>query len=121
MNSDPLQERVLAIGSMHGLLGCALVDVETGMAWKAAGGEGIQILCEAASDFWRLQMRQSKHYSEPVGEVSAQVLIHTRGRITLVRVVDTLLLVTVSREPDQVDWAQWKNSVGQLKDVATSI
>jgi hypothetical protein len=115
-----LEHQLAAIGSLDGLMGCAVVDSETGMAWQSFGGEDMQIVCEAASDFWRLQMRQPRQFSSQMGELSAQVLIHGRGRITSVKCGRSLLLVCVSREPDQVDWKQWKVLVARLRAVAAS-
>lgn len=114
MKPDALERELGAIASLQGVIGCAVVDVETGMAWKFVGGDDVQIVCEAATDFWRLHMRQSAHFEPLLGGLAAQVLMHARGRITLVRCAHPLLLVTLSKEPDHVDWAQWKARAGKL-------
>lgn len=114
MKAEALERELGAIASLEGVIGCAVVDVETGMAWKSVGGDDVQIICEAASDFWRLHLRQSAHFESHLGGLSAQVLIHARGRITLVRCAHPLLLVSLSKEPDQVDWPLWKACAGRL-------
>jgi hypothetical protein len=120
MNAVKLEAILQSMSALAGMAGCAMVDAETGMAWKTAGTEDIQVLCEAASDYWRLHTRTGGHYAPLVGELAAQVLIHTRGRITIVGCGGTLLNVCVSREPDGVDWARWKVLVGDLRKLAAS-
>lgn len=114
MNPDALERELGAIASLEGVIGCAVADVETGMAWKFVGGDEVQIICEVATDFWRLHMRQANHLEPLLGGLSAQVLMHARGRITLVRCAHPLLLVTLSKEPDHVDWPLWKACAGKL-------
>jgi hypothetical protein len=118
MTGGELERKLAAIAAMDGLIGCALVDAETGMAWTSAGGDDMQQICEAASDYWRLYMRHAKHYRS-VGELRVQVLIHATGRITIVRCAGSLLLVCVSHEPDRVDWTRWKAMVAGLRGAAT--
>lgn len=120
MTADKLEQVLQSMGALPGMTGCAMVDAETGMAWKTAGGHDIQVLCEAASDYWRLHTRSAGHYA-PLGELAAQVLIHTRGRITIVGCGGTLLNVCVSKEPDAVDWSRWKALVADLRTLAASI
>jgi hypothetical protein len=119
LNSKALQDALHAICGLDGVIGCAVVDIETGMAWKTQGPEEVQQLCESASDFWRLHLRSAGHYAL-VGGLSAQVLIHTQGRITMVRCPGSLLLVCITAEPDRVNWSRWKSLLGDLHRLAAA-
>lgn len=119
MNAGELQTHLLTIQRLDGMIGCAVVDMDTGMTWESTGGDEVQHLCECATDFWRLQLRNATHYAL-LGELAAQVLMHAKGRITLVRCPGSLLLVCISAEPDHVDWPRWKALVHQLNQLAAS-
>jgi hypothetical protein len=119
VNAQALQDQLLAICEIEGLIGCAVVDIDTGMALKASGSDEVQHLCECASDFWRLHSRNAKHYSL-LGGLTAQVLIQTQGRVTMVRCPGSLLLVCVSSEPDKVNWSHWKARLGELNQLVAA-
>ena len=119
MNSQALQDQLLAICEIDGLIGCAVIDIDTGMALKAAGSDEVQLVCESASDFWRLHLRNAKHYSL-LGGLTAQVLMHAKGRITMVRCPGSLLLVCISAEPDKVNWPRWKARLGELNQLVAA-
>jgi hypothetical protein len=98
-----------SVAALPGMIGCALVDIETGMAWSVSGNvEKVQYVCEAASDYWRLYMRLKGEYRGLLGELAAQVMVHSRGRITIVQRSGSMLLVCLSHEPSTVDWTGWK-------------
>lgn len=118
MSAHALQLALEDIARLEGVRSCALLDMDTGMAWLQATGAGetgdFQPLCEAASDYWRLHRRHAGFYDSRMGGLSAQVVIHAKARLTLLACGERLLLVTVSAEPDHVPWAQWKPLVGTL-------
>lgn len=107
-----------ALADSVGLLACALVDIDTGMVLACAGDA--DVIAEAASDYWRLFRRQ-RPLLAALGEARAQVLIHERGRITLTACGGGLLLVSLSAEPDRVDWLGWKQGVGGLQKAVARI
>jgi hypothetical protein len=114
MNPALLAAELERLAELDGLLGCALVDADTGMIWQAAGAAGGNpLIAEAAVDYWRLYKRRSPVFGS-LGELRAQVVIHSQGRLTLVACGPDLVLVSLSAEPDRVDWARWKALIGQL-------
>lgn len=113
-----LVTRLQALVDGVGLAACALVDIDTGMVLAAAGDA--EVIAEAASDYWRLFRRQQPLRSA-LGEARAQVLIHERGRLTLTACGGGLLLVSLSAEPDRVDWQGWKRGVGGLQAAVARI
>jgi hypothetical protein len=116
-----INERVLVaalerLAAMPGLLGCTVVDGDTGMPWGATGSfPELAAVCESAWDYWRLACRRREYAS--LGELRAIVVMHAQGRVTLVGCGEGLLLVTLSREPDAVDWPRWKGAVGRFMQV----
>lgn len=121
MTTQALAASMQALADLAGMRGCALVDVHTGMTWQAAGLDAnVQVLCEGATDYWRLFLRHEALYRPSLGDLGALVLVHGRGRLTLVSCGAAMLLVCVSREPDQVDWARWKPMVRELQGLVAS-
>jgi broad specificity phosphatase PhoE len=105
MRAAQLREALEDIARMPGLDGCALVEIEAGMAWHAIGDmEELQQIAEAASDYWRLYQR-GQRYFERIGELRAQVMMHRNGRITMLPCTHGMLLVALSREIEPVDWS----------------
>lgn len=98
---------------LAGVLGASLVDLDAGLPWCSEGPADIVRMAEAATDYWRLTLRHGPTFEE-LGGLRVQVLIHARGRITSVACPPGLLLVTISAEPDSVDWAAWKAGVARV-------
>lgn len=121
MKSARLQEALAQMAALPGVLGCAIVEANTGMVWLSAGElPRVQHLSEAVSDYWRLFLRRSDDFAA-LGDLRAQVLIHSHRRVTLVGCGAGLVLVTVSGEPDQVRWADWKVALGGLQQGVASM
>jgi len=116
-----LQQSLTQMAALPGVGGCAIVEADTGMVWMSAGElPGVHHLGEAVSDYWRLFLRRRDDFAD-LGELRAQVLIHSHRRVTLVGCGDRLVLVTVSAEPDRVRWSDWKGAVGALQQLVASI
>ncbi|HZY17867.1 MAG TPA: hypothetical protein VFE82_05255 [Ramlibacter sp.] len=113
MSGEALKREIEAMASLAGIVGCALVEMEGGLPWCSAGGDDTVPMAEAATDYWRLTLRHH-HLFARLGDLTVQVLIHSCGRITTVACPKQLLLVTISAEPDKVDWTRWKEGVGRL-------
>lgn len=113
MNLELLRDRLEAMAALPGMRGCALVDGATGMVWLSAGDAEQLPLAEAATDYWRLCQRQEAFAG--LGRVRAQIVIHEHARVTLVRCGEGLLLVTLSHEPDAVDWKRWKHATARIE------
>lgn len=119
MRSQVLAGLLERIAALPGMVGCAVVDVDTGMAWETAGDAArVQHACEAASDYWRLYLRNKHEYALLLGELAAQVMVHAQGRVTIVPCKQSLLLVCLSHEPDRVDWRAWKSMLAELTNLA---
>ena len=113
MNS-PLASSLTEMAQLPGVVGCALVEVNTGMVWHAAGAtQELTALAEAASDYWRLYLRLHTRF-EQVGKLKACVMMHDTGRITLLPCGSGMLLVTVSLQEAQVDWQLWQTRTREL-------
>jgi hypothetical protein len=104
--SGPALTALLAeLAALPGLHGCALVEADTGFVWTAQGKlAGHDGLWEAATDFWRLQMRNAGHFAE-LGEFGAAVMHHTAGMLAVFRCCrePEVLFVAVGRQ-GAVDW-----------------
>ncbi len=116
MNRAPIEREVGTVAAVPGVRGAALLDLEGGLPWATSGDAASLLMAEAASDHWRLTLRHGRTFGE-LGTLRTQVLIHADGRLTLVACPLNLLLVTVSAEPDAVDWRHWKSCVGRLHAV----
>lgn len=117
MNAEGLQKALEQMARLPGLQGCALVEVDTGMVWHAAGGiEDLHKTAEVSSDYWRLYQRQRSHFAA-LGELQAQVMMHREVRITLLPCGQGMLLIALSREQDRVDWAALQSQAQGLKQL----
>jgi hypothetical protein len=121
MNARRLREGLEQVALMPGLQGCALVEIDAGMAWHAAGSiVDVQKIAEASSDYWRLYQRQKVHF-EHLGELRAQVMMHLEVRITMLPCGPGMLLIALSREQDRVDWAQLQSRTQALKQLVAAL
>lgn len=119
MSAD-VEQCLADIRSQPGVMGCALVDLATGMVLHGEGPGDLLPAVEAASDYWRLCTRQQRVFGA-MGELRAQVVIHEHQRLTIVRCGQGLLLVTLSLESEPVDWVRWKQSTAALHRVAATL
>lgn len=119
MKAQALSDLLDQFASLDGLMGCGVLDAETGMAWKTSGdAKSVQFVCEAATDYWRLHRRQQREFDSLLGPLVMQMIFHSRGRITIVQCTHSLLFVCLTREPDRVDWSLWKRKLADLKNLA---
>jgi len=66
MNLSRLSAELDLMVAEPGIVGCALVDANTGLVWHARARNGVanaDRLWEAAVDYWRLHDRQSLHFA----------------------------------------------------------
>ena len=114
MKQQRLRDALDDMATLPGLEGCALVEIDAGMVWHHAGRiEGVQNFAEAASDYWRLYRRLAGQFVD-LGELRASVLMHSRGRLTLLPCGTGMLLVTLTRQESSVDWAIWQKKTVEL-------
>lgn len=109
-----------ALADAHALDGCALVDVEAGMVWHAAGpADELTGLAEAVTDFWRLHVRHQGIFA-PLGGLQAFVLMHEHKRVMLVGCGTGLVLMALSHRDAAIDWNRWRRDTDNLKQLADS-
>ena len=114
MSAQQLQSSLDDMAALPGVVGCALVEIETGMVWHSAGAiTDLTALAEAASDYWRLYQRLHTNF-EQVGKLRACVMMHDAGRITQLPCGNGMLLVTISLQQANVDWPQWQAKTKSL-------
>ena len=107
LSAQELADAVARLASTPGLRGCALVDAGAGLVWSVHGELADRSgLWEAATDFWRLQMRNAQHFAD-LGEFGAAVMHHTQGMLAVFQCSrdPDLLFVAVGRQ-GSVDWVR---------------
>ena len=109
-----------AVVAQPGIRASALVDLSTGMVLLWEGPAELLPVAEAASDYWRLCTRQEQVLGV-LGPPLAQVLMHADTRVTIVPCGDGLLLVTLSKEGEAIDWDRWKRSAQVLQTTAARL
>lgn len=109
-----------AIVAQPGIRASALVDLSGGMVLLWEGPADLLPVAEAASDYWRLCTRQEKVLGV-LGPPLAQVLMHANTRVTIVPCGAGLLLVTLSKEGQPVDWDHWKRLAKALQPIAEQL
>lgn len=121
MKQQRLRDALEAMAATPGLDGCALVEIEAGMVWHHAGQiDGVQTFAEAASDYWRLYTRLADQFRD-LGDLRASAMMHTHGRITLLPCGAGMLLVTLTRQKSEVDWAVWQHKTRQLAQLVDQL
>ncbi len=121
MKEQGLRQELDSMAELPGVEGCALVEVVTGMVWHAAGrSEKMQLLSEAASDYWRLYKRLGTHFTE-LGDMRACAFMHVDSRITLIPCGKDMLLVALTREKAAVNWSEWQNKTRQLAGLVNQL
>ena len=114
MKQQALRNKLDAMAQLPGVNGCALVEIDAGMVWHHAGHiEGVQTFAEAASDYWRLYTRLSDQFKD-LGDLRASVMMHSHGRLTLLPCGTGMLLVTLTRQKSEIDWALWQEKTREL-------
>ena len=91
------------------------------MVWHHAGQiDGVQNFAEAASDYWRLYGRLADQFKD-LGDLRASVLMHTRGRLTLLPCGTGMLLVTLTRQKSAIDWTLWQEKTKELAQLVDEL
>lgn len=120
MKTEALRKALDALSAREGILGCALVELETGMVWHASGSlDSIEDMASCASDYWRLH-RRTQHIFAPLGDLRVAMLMHGKGQITVRECGAGVLLVTLTTRLAAVDWKRWKDDHPVLADLVNS-
>jgi len=98
-----------------GILGCALVDANTGLVWHScSGAPNAERVWEAAIDYWRLHDRQKVHFAG-LGTLGAAVMYHTGGVLAVFPCCsDPDVLLVCHGQHRNVDWIAWQRMVREL-------
>lgn len=114
MSEQAVRTMLGTMAETPGLHGCALVEVQSGMVWHQVGHiTDLQFLTEAASDYWRLSGRLTEQF-DPLGPLEAGVMIHARGRITLLPCGQGMVLLALTDKNPRIDWHHWQQRASQL-------
>jgi len=108
MNLSRLSAELDLMVAEPGIVGCALVDANTGLVWHARARDGVanaDRLWEAAVDYWRLHDRQSLHFAE-LGPLGAAVMYHSAGVLAVFPCCrdDPAVLLVSHGQHQGVDW-----------------
>lgn len=118
MSADFVEAMVQKLGTFPGVEGCALVEVDTGMAWHHGGNLAtMERVGEAAIEFWRIQLRLSAYFAG-MGPLQSAAYSFSSRVIALFPVMDkpALVLVCVAGKNDMA-WKAWAEGLARLKEV----
>jgi hypothetical protein len=111
MDSAAIEQELTALAARPGVLGCALVQQDSGLVVHSAGPEQALGVWEAAVEFWRLHLRMREHLSGQ-GPLRAITLHHPDRLVVLLPCdVDAELLLVCVGARQGVDWNHWQLAV----------
>jgi predicted regulator of Ras-like GTPase activity (Roadblock/LC7/MglB family) len=104
------------LASFAGVVGCALVESDTGMVWHYAGKlTDMELVGEAAVEFWRTQRRIATQLST-LGDLQFATFKYAQGTIGLVPCDDKRGLILVCLANSQgVVWSEWISQLPMLR------
>jgi hypothetical protein len=104
------------LASHAGILGCALVESDTGMVWHHAGTlSDMELVAEAAVEFWRTQRRVAIPL-EAMGELKFASFKYAHQTIALVPCDEARGLILICAAQSQgVDWSDWIRHLPHLR------
>lgn len=109
-----MRETISAMASVADVLGCALVGTEDGLIWYQVNkGMNIQPLCEAAVNYWRLHDRMASQF-ENIGPLFGCVMLHSKGRITMLPSGKDAILIAITEANPDIDWKAWQQQTREL-------
>lgn len=121
MKAQQLRDALTEMTHRPDFLGCALVDIEGGMPWFAAGKlQSMEQVASASSDYWRLNRRAQANYAD-LGELRVAVLMHSQGQLLLSECGKQMLLVVATHHMKSIDWDQWKLEHARLARMVNDI
>jgi hypothetical protein len=118
MNLPQIDAELDRMAAHPGIVGCALVDAQTGLVWASRGGaEQATHVWEAAVDYWRLHDRQKLHFAG-LGTLGAAVMYHTGGVLAVFPCcTDPNVLLVAHGEHRGVDWIALQRMARELGDL----
>jgi predicted regulator of Ras-like GTPase activity (Roadblock/LC7/MglB family) len=120
MREHAIKEMLRSIAARKGFLVAGLVEIDGGMVWHAEGQEALSdVVVSTVSDYWRLY-RRSKDAFSTLGPMGVAILFHRSGRITVCECGPDMLLVVITKLPNEVDWDLWKQDYARLAQLIKS-
>jgi len=118
MNLPQIDAELDRMAAHPGIVGCALVDAQTGLVWASRGGATHAThVWEAAVDYWRLHDRQKLHFAG-LGTLGAAVMYHTGGVLAVFPCcTDPNVLLVAHGEHRGVDWIALQRMARELGDL----
>jgi len=118
MNLPQIDAELDRMAAHPGIVGCALVDAQTGLVWTSRGGDAQAThVWEAAVDYWRLHDRQKLHFAG-LGTLGAAVMYHTGGVLAVFPCcTDPNVLLVAHGEHRGVDWIALQRMARELGDL----
>lgn len=115
MNATRVGAGLDRMAAHPGIVGCALVDAQTGLVWDSRAGTAH--LWEAAVDYWRLHDRQKLHFAG-LGTLGAAVMYHTGGVLAVLPCCsDPDVLLVAQGAHRGVDWIALQRMARALGDL----
>jgi predicted regulator of Ras-like GTPase activity (Roadblock/LC7/MglB family) len=114
VNRQGITQELSRMALTRGVIACALVDVQTGMVYASAGKDpDLEMVAEAASDYWRLHQRNSERF-ESLGPLRAVSLVHAQKVLTLMPCTEGVVMATISHRMGGLDMTAWYQAVREL-------
>lgn len=116
-----LEALIATMSQQPGVLGCALVDSSTGLSWLQTGCVvGDSLIAEAACEYWRLYLRHREYFAD-MGEIRAQVVIHSAKRITIMGCGLEMIIIAITDERTAIDWGAWQAQARQIRHLVEAL
>jgi hypothetical protein len=117
MNATRLAAELNHLAGRPGVVGCALVDADTGLVWQACSSStdaSAPQIWEAAVDYWRLYARQKQHFAG-LGELGVAAMYHTLGVLAVLPCcTDPSVLLVLHANHKNVDWIELQRMTHEL-------
>ncbi len=109
------------LSSFPNVLGCALVEADTGMVWHHAGQlADMESIGEAAIEFWRTQNKVASQLGI-LGELKFASYNYAQSILGLIPCDPNrkLVLVCLAQRPGMV-WPEWMREIPALREAVRS-
>ena len=114
MNDKALRGVLEIMTQTPGIRACALVRTVSGDVWLHAGNAPeLDEMARAAAEHWQLHGRRSKAF-QSMGPLTAGIMIHMDGRLTLLPCGNELILLTVTDPNPSLDWERLQRRAHNL-------
>lgn len=116
MTARSAESIVHDLAQFPGVVGCALVETDSGMVWYHAGTvPDVDRIAEASIEFWRTPIRLSSSFSS-MGSLQSTAYSFSKRVVSLFPCSDQppLVLICIAQK-GKVMWSEWGLEVQALK------